>query len=101
MMSEKFSPSFTDTYFRTIAGNNCHPDSVVSTAAKCKQAASQLGLSYINKFWGSHHPAGCMFHASSNFLSIPIFSASFNSIVDPAKTSNIYESYGGICIGGT
>jgi hypothetical protein len=78
---------------KTSIKDNCPLNSVVATEAKCKQAATQLGLTWYEVKTDENLPAGCYF--TSNLVY-------FNTIIDPSLTSTIYGPYGAICIkGGT
>ena len=89
---KSFSTSFTEKYFTNSFGSNCPLDGVISIEAKCKQAASQLGLNYRKQRPGPRYPAGC--------YSDDLGTVYFNSIIDPSLTANLYGHWGAICVGG-
>jgi hypothetical protein len=64
-------------YWRNSGGENCPLDNVVVTVDKCREAASQLGLTYKKGVLSVKKPAGCYQNGGDVY---------FNRKTDPSKT---------------
>ena len=64
-------------YWRTNGGENCPLDNVVVTEDKCREAASQLRLTYRYRGSWDHSPAGCYVNSGDVY---------FNRMTDPSRT---------------
>ena len=76
--------------FVVVNGGNCPSDNVIDTEATCREAGSQLGMSFYAAGTSSTDPAGCWIHINDH--------VHFNTILDPSSTSPS-SGKAGLCIG--